>query len=182
MKELSTYIFEDIDLVSLYKYIAEADDLDDLDDSKDDDKSDDVSEEDKKPVDPDKNEDDNKDKSEEKTLKRGNIKFTIWKEPKTKVNWLEDNDYNYQKIEYQYRSEDKKVEIDFLLGYVEKEKTWKLWIGKIGSTTYDDDPWCDLKKKKFAEAIVAALDKVEEFMQDVEHDNPDNWVQFYKEV
>ena len=187
MKKLSQYIVESNYIRSLNTYIIEADDFD-LGGSGDDDKdeNDDTADDDEtnKPQDVDDSNDDDekKDEDEEKTTKRGNIKFTIWKEPKKKVNWLEDNDYNYQKIEYQYRSEDKKVEIDFLLGYVESEKTWKLWIGKIGRTTYDDDPWCDLKEKKFAHAIVAALDKVEDFMKDVEKDNPENWIQFYKDV
>ena len=111
---------------------------------------------------------------------RKNIKFTIWKEPKTKVKWLEEGDYKYQKIEYQYVNKDKGVSIDFLLGYVPDEKTWKLWIGKLGSTTYDDDPWCDFEEPTFAKAIIAALDKVEEFINQVEKDDKENWVQFYK--
>lgn len=180
MKKLSQYIVESNYIRSLNTYIIEADDFD-LGDDKDENNDTADDDETNKPQDVDDNNDEKKD-DEEKTTKRGNIKFTIWKEPKKKVNWLEDNDYNYQKIEYQYRSEDKKVEIDFLLGYVESEKTWKLWIGKIGRTTYDDDPWCDLKEKKFAHAIVAALDKVEDFMKDVEKDNPENWIQFYKDI
>ena len=125
---------------------------------------------------------DSESKNEEDKTKelRRNIKFTIWKEPKTKVKWLEEGDYKYQKIEYQYVNKEKGVNIDFLLGYVPEEKTWKLWIGKLGATTYDDDPWCDFKEQTFAKAIIAALDKVEEFVDDVENGDPDNWVQFYK--
>ena len=56
-----------------------------------------------------------------------------------------------------------------------------MWIGKIGSTSYDDDPYYDLKTKKFAHAIVNALDKVEEFIAKVEEE-PENYVQFYKNL
>lgn len=111
---------------------------------------------------------------------RKDIMFTIWKEPKTKVKWLKDHDYTYQKIEYQHRDKDNNIEIDFLLGYIEKEKTWKLWVGKIGSTNYDDDPYYDCETEKFSEAIIKSLDKIEDFIKDVQ-ENKDNWVQFYKD-
>ena len=86
--------------------------------------------------------------NEEKTTERGNIKYTIWLEPKKKVKWLEEGQ-KFQKIEYQHRDKDKGIYIDFLLGYIESEKTWKLWIGKIGSLSYDDDPYCDLETETF---------------------------------
>jgi hypothetical protein len=117
---------------------------------------------------------------EEKTTQRGKIKFVIWEEPDKKVSWL-DNNEKYQKIEYKHEDKDKNIEIDFLLGYVKDEDTWKLWIGKIGAVNYDDDPYCDFETNKFAEAIVAALDKVEEFVKDVE-DEPENWIQYYKDI
>ena len=101
---------------------------------------------------------------EEKTTQRGKIKFVIWEEPDKKVPWL-DNNEKYQKIEYKHEDKDKNIEIDFLLGYVKDEDTWKLWIGKIGAVNYDDDPYCDFETNKFTEAIVAALDKVEEFIK-----------------
>ena len=101
--------------------------------------------------------------NEEKTTERGNIKYTIWLEPKKKVKWLEEGQ-KFQKIEYQHRDKDKGIYIDFLLGYIESEKTWKLWIGKIGSLSYDDDPYCDLETETFAEAIVKSLDKTQEFL------------------
>ena len=118
------------------------------------------------------------DQKKDEALRR-DIKFTIWKEPKTKVKWLEDGDYKYQKIEYQYYNKEKKISMDFLLGYVPEEKTWKLWVGKIGSTTYDDDPYCDFEVEKISNAILLALDKIEEFINKVETEEPDNWVQFY---
>ena len=117
-----------------------------------------------------------KEEDKEKTTRRGNIKFTIWEEPDKKVNWL-DNNQKYQKIEYKYENKDDQCFIDFLLGF--KNESWRLWIGKIGSVNYDDDPYCDFETTNFAEAIVAALDKVEEFLDKVKEE-PENYVQFYK--
>lgn len=107
---------------------------------------------------------------------RGDIKFTIWKAPDKKVRWLNDNE-SYLKIEYKLEDREEGLFIDFLLGY--QEDSWKLWIGKIGSCSYDDDPYCSFETKKFAEAIVAALDKVEEFVAKVKEE-PENYIQFYK--
>lgn len=110
------------------------------------------------------------------STERGDIKFTIWKAPDKKVRWLNDNE-SYLKIEYKLEDKDAGLNIDFLLGY--KEDSWKLWIGKIGSCSYDDDPYCSFNTKKFAEGIVKALDKVEEFVAKVK-DEPENYIQFYK--
>ena len=118
---------------------------------------------------------DDNDKEKDIT-RRGNIKFTIWKSPDKKVRWIKDNDH-YQKIEYKYEDKDNNIYIDFLLGF--KENEWKLWIGKIGALSYDDDPYCGLKTTSFRDAILSALDKVEEFIDEVNED-PDNYVQFYK--
>lgn len=107
---------------------------------------------------------------------RGDIKFTIWKAPDKKVRWLNDNE-SYLKIEYKLEDREEGLFIDFLLGY--QEDSWKLWIGKIGSCSYDDDPYSSLETKKFAEAITKALDKVEEFVAKVK-DEPENYIQFYK--
>jgi len=107
---------------------------------------------------------------------RGDIKFTIWKAPDKKVRWLKDNE-SYLKIEYKLEDKEEGLYIDFLLGY--QEDSWKLWIGKIGSCSYDDDPYCSFETKKFAEGIVAALDKVEEFVAKVKED-PESYIQFYK--
>mgnify|MGYP007056176750 CR=1 FL=1 len=121
----------------------------------------------------DENEEDKK-----KTTRRGQIKFTIWEEPEKKVTWLDDNT-KYQKIEYKLEDKDSGLSIDFLLGF--QDGSWKLWIGKIGSCSYDDDPYCSFDTDKFSEGIVAALDKVEEFLQKVK-DEPDNYVQYYIET
>lgn len=122
-------------------------------------------------------EDDSENKEDEKTTQRGKIKFTIWESPDKKVTWLEDNQ-NYQKIEYKLEDKDKKLSIDFLLGF--KDGSWKLWIGKIGSCSYDDDPYCSFETDKFSEGIVAALDKVQEFLDKIDED-PENYVQYYTE-
>lgn len=119
----------------------------------------------------------NKDEEKQST-ERGKIKFTIWESPDKKVNWLDDNE-KYQKIEYKYEDKKEGISIDFLLGF--QEDSWKLWIGKIGSCSYDDDPYCSFDTKKFSEGIIAALDKVEEFLDKVKED-PSNYVQFYINV
>ena len=109
------------------------------------------------------------------STERGDIKFTIWKAPDKKVRWLNDNE-SYLKIEYKLDDKEAGLHIDFLLGF--KDGSWKLWIGKIGSCSYDDDPYCSFETKKFDEGIVAALDKVEEFVQKVK-DEPEDYIQFY---
>lgn len=111
----------------------------------------------------------------EKLTERGEIKFTIWTGPDKKVSWLDSNT-GYQKIEYVYRNQKDGMEVDFLLGY--QEGTWKLWVGKVGSVSYDDDPYCDLKKHEFKDGILAALDKVQELIAEIK-ENPSNWVQFF---
>ena len=110
-----------------------------------------------------------------KNVKRGDIKFTIWKSPDQKVKWLNDNE-DYLKIEYKLNDKEDHISIDFLLGF--QDGSWKLWIGKIGSCSYDDDPYCSFDTPKFAEGIVAALDKVEEFVKKVK-DDPEDYVHFY---
>ena len=115
-----------------------------------------------------------------KLNRRGNIKFTIWEEPDKKVKWLKTND-KYQKIEYKHEDKTKNMFIDFLLGFDKEHDTWKLWVGKIGGITYDDDPLCDLKTNDFAKAIVIALDEVEEYIDKVEQD-PSDWIQYYKDI
>lgn len=111
-------------------------------------------------------------------IQRGDIKFTIWKSPEEKVTTLKDNE-SYQKIEYKLQDNKAGLFIDFLLGY--KDDSWKLWIGKIGSCSYDDDPYCSFDTDNFKKAIVMCLDKVEEFIEQVKED-PQNYVQFYKNL
>ncbi len=109
---------------------------------------------------------------------RDGIQFTIWQRPEKKIKWLSNND-KYQKIEYKYEDVTNMIFIQFLLGYVEEDKTWKMWVGKIGAASYDDDPYCKLDTEKFAEAILKACDKIEEFIEKVNTD-PLNYIQFYK--
>lgn len=111
-------------------------------------------------------------------VSRGDIKFTIWKSPDQKVRWLHDNE-SYLKIEYKLEDKEDGLSIDFLLGF--QDDSWKLWIGKLGSCSYDDDPYCSFNTSKFSEGIVAALDKVEEFVKKVK-DDPEDYVQYYKNM
>lgn len=120
--------------------------------------------------------DDKKDKKEG-TLERGEIKFTIWESPDKKVSWLKDNE-SYQKIEYKYEDKKNKIYIDFLLGF--QNDTWQLWIGRLGSCSYDDDSYKNFETTDFAKAIVDCLDFVSEFVDKVKED-PEDYVQFYKE-
>lgn len=117
-----------------------------------------------------------KDKEDkEKLTERGNIKFTIFTAPDKKVNWIDSNT-GYQKIQYVYEDKKEGISIEFLLGF--KEGSWRLWVGRPGAVSYDDDPYCDLKKDNFKDGILTCLDKVQEMIADVK-ENPDNWVQFY---
>ena len=123
---------------SIIEYIREANE------DEDEKKSEDV---DNKNAEKDDNE------NEDKVVERGDIKFMIWLSPDKKVNWLNDNE-DYLKIEYKHQDREKNIFIDFLLGYVEQEQMWKLWTGKIGALSYDDDPYCKLDSDKFSEAIL----------------------------
>lgn len=114
-------------------------------------------------------------KEEAPQLSRGDIKFTIWEEPDKKVTRLKDN-FSYQKIEYKLQNHDDNLSIDFLLGF--QEESWKLWIGKIGSCSYDDDPYCSFNTDNFNKAILMALDKIEDFIVQVTNDK-ENYVQYY---
>lgn len=115
-------------------------------------------------------------KNDDKSLKlRSGIKFTIWKQPDQKVSWLKDNE-KYQKIEYKHEDKKEHLSIDFLLGFI--EDSWHLWIGKPGSCSYDDDPYFNFKTNKFSEAVIGAIDKIEEFINKVK-DDKENYVQFY---
>lgn len=151
---------------SLYQYILEADEPKESDEMNLDATKDDKKE----------NDDEKEEEEKKRTELRANVKFTIWKESKQQVDWL-DNNEAYQKLEYKYINKDKQIQIHFLLGF--KNGTWQLWIGKIGAVGYDDDPYYDLKKKDFKDGLLAAVDKTCDFIEEVEND-PENWVQFYK--
>ncbi len=124
--------------------------------------------------------DNNSEEQDESVNRRKDIMFTIWKEPDKKVKWLKDNE-KYQKIEYKYEDKSRKMSMSFLLGYDKENDTWKLWVGKIGAITYDDDPLCSLETNKFSQAIIKGLDKIEEYIKKVE-DDPSDWIQYYKDI
>ena len=106
------------------------------------------------------------------------IIFTVWESPDKKVQELKNNNA-YQKIEYKLEDKKSGLSIDFLLGF--KDKSWQLWVGKIGSCSYDDDPYKDLKTDNFKKAIITSLDIIEEFIEKVMED-PTDYVQFYKTI
>ena len=116
--------------------------------------------------------DNNSEEQDESVNRRKDIMFTIWKEPDKKVKWLKDNE-KYQKIEYKHEDKSRKMSMSFLLGYDKENDTWKLWVGKIGAITYDDDPLCSLETNKFSQAIIKGLDKIEEYIKKVEDDPSD---------
>lgn len=124
--------------------------------------------------------DNNSEEQDESVNRRKDIMFTIWKEPDKKVKWLKDNE-KYQKIEYKHEDKSRKMSMSFLLGYDKETDTWKLWVGKIGAITYDDDPLCSLETNKFSQAIIKGLDKIEEYIKKVE-DDPSDWIQYYKDI
>ena len=124
--------------------------------------------------------DNNSEEQDESVNRRKDIMFTIWKEPDKKVKWLKDNE-KYQKIEYKHEDKSRKMSMSFLLGYDKENDTWKLWVGKIGAITYDDDPLCSLETNKFSQAIIKGLDKIEEYIKKVE-DDPSDWIQYYKHI
>ena len=124
--------------------------------------------------------DNNSEEQDESVNHRKDIMFTIWKEPDKKVKWLKDNE-KYQKIEYKHEDKSRKMSMSFLLGYDKENDTWKLWVGKIGAITYDDDPLCSLETNKFSQAIIKGLDKIEEYIKKVE-DDPSDWIQYYKDI
>ena len=106
---------------------------------------------------------------------RSDIQFTVWEEPDKKVTDLENND-KYQKIEYKHEDKKKKISIDFLLGY--KDGSWQMWVGKIDSCSYDDDPYLSFNTDNFKKAVVMSLDEIEEFIKNVEDDR-DDYIQYY---
>lgn len=124
--------------------------------------------------------DNNSEEQDESVNRRKDIMFTIWEEPDKKVKWLKDNE-KYQKIEYKHEDKSRKMSMSFLLGYDKENDTWKLWVGKIGAITYDDDPLCSLETNKFSQAIIKGLDKIEEYIKKVE-DDPSDWIQYYKDI
>lgn len=133
------------------------------------------------------NDDENKDssaalgqdgaKEDADAKRRADIKFKIFTAPDKQVDDLKKGE-KYLKIEYIYKDKKKDIEIDFLIGKETDEKNWSLYVGKVGSVSYDDDPYKSLKTEKLSKAINNAVEEVIDLIKEVEKDK-DNWVQFY---
>lgn len=108
---------------------------------------------------------------------RSDIKFKIFTAPDKQVDDLKEGE-KYLKIEYVYKDKKKGIEIDFLIGRKNDDKDWALYTGKIGSASYDDDPYKSLKTKELSKAINTAVQEVIDLVKEVEKD-PDEWLQFY---
>ena len=109
--------------------------------------------------------------------RRADIKFKIYTAPDKQVDDLKKGE-KYLKIEYIYKDKKKDIEIDFLIGKKTDEKNWSLYVGKVGSVSYDDDPYKSLKTEKLSKAINNAVEEVIDLIKEVEKEK-DNWVQFY---
>lgn len=116
-------------------------------------------------------------KEDAKNKERSNVKFKIFTEPDKQVTDLKKGE-KYLKIEYVYKDKKEGIEIDFLIGRPKEEDDWQLYIGKIGSVSYDDDPYRSLKTKELSEAINIAVDEALKLIEEVKKDK-ENWVQFY---
>ena len=46
---------------------------------------------------------------DERTTARGNVKFTIWKSPDTKVKWLDDNGIKYESLDIKEQHPDRNM-------------------------------------------------------------------------
>lgn len=116
-------------------------------------------------------------KSDEESLDfKKDIVFSIWESPGKKVQHLEGNT-KYQKIEYKFINYKKNLYIDFLLGY--KNDSWQLWIGRIGGCYYSDSPYKNLKTSNFDEAVIKAVDEINDFIIQA-CQNPYDFIQYYK--
>lgn len=181
MKHLNEYIAEAMcDAINAIVEAEEETTKDDTskkqnDEEPKDDESSEEPKEDETPVDNPEDDKGSEAEIDPKLKERAEIKFTIWADDSERKEWIGDND-GYQKIEYIYKDKEKGITIDFLLG--RKDGTWCLWAGKDGSVNYDDEPKYDLECTKFQDAIMNALDKIQELIEDVK-ENPKNWVQFY---
>lgn len=108
---------------------------------------------------------------------RSDVKFKIFTAPDKQVDDLKEGE-KYLKIEYVYKDKKKGIEIDFLIGRKSDDKDWALYTGKIGSASYDDDPYKSLKTKELSKAINTAVQEVIDLVKEVEKE-PDEWLQFY---
>lgn len=116
-------------------------------------------------------------KEEADTKLRSDVQFKIFTAPDKQVDDLKEGE-KYLKIEYIYKDKKKGIEIDFLIGRKDDTKDWALYTGKIGSASYDDDPYKSLKTKELSKAINNAVQEVVDLVKEVEKE-PDEWLQFY---
>ena len=108
---------------------------------------------------------------------RSDVKFKIFTAPDKQVDDLREGE-KYLKIEYVYRNKKKGIEIDFLIGRKDETEDWQLYTGKVGSASYDDDPYKSLETQELPTAINNAVTEAIDLIKEVEED-PDNWLQFY---
>ena len=108
---------------------------------------------------------------------RSDVKFKIFTAPDKQVDDLREGE-KYLKIEYIYRDKKKGIEIDFLIGRKDDAEDWQLYTGKVGSASYDDDPYKSLETQELPKAINNAVSEAIDLIKEVEED-PDNWLQFY---
>lgn len=108
---------------------------------------------------------------------RSDVKFKIFTAPDKQVDDLREGE-KYLKIEYVYRNKKKGIEIDFLIGRKDDAEDWQLYTGKVGSASYDDDPYKSLETQELPTAINNAVAEAIDLIKEVEED-PDNWLQFY---
>lgn len=116
-------------------------------------------------------------KKDKNAKARTDVQFKIFSEPDNQVTHIDDGNDKYLKIEYVYNDEKNGIQIDFLIG--KKDNTWYLYAGKIGSTSYDDDPYKDLETKDLDKAINKAVSEVIELIDKVKKDKKE-YVQFYQ--
>lgn len=108
---------------------------------------------------------------------RSDIKFKIYTEPDKQVDDLKEGE-KYLKIEYVYKEKKAGIEMDFLIGRPDTNSDWQLYVGKLGATTYDDDPYKSLETKELSKAINTAVDEAIELIKKVKEEK-DEYVQFY---
>jgi len=116
-------------------------------------------------------------KDDAKAKQRADIQFKIYTAPDKQVTDLKQGE-KYLKIEYVYRDKKEGIEIDFLIGRKDDDKDWQLYIGKVGSASYDDDPYKSLKTPELSKAINNAVDEAIDLIDEVKKEK-DKWVQFY---
>lgn len=109
---------------------------------------------------------------------RGDIQFKIYDQFGELKKTLKNNT-DYQKIEFQLREKKEGIYADFLLGF--EEGSWKMWIGKIGVCSYDQQPYKDFETDDFNTAITKSIDEIELLIQKILKDK-ENYTEFLKDM